>query len=87
VSEILTKYWYAIVGGIVFVLCVWFLVRKGGTDERAPIGGYFIFGSLWPVINSYFLRRGRINSREMIGWGVVIALMILAAIFMPGRPQ
>lgn len=82
--EILEQYWYGILGATVAVVGLWVLFRPT-TSERPRIVGFMFFGPFWPLINGYLTRRGGFTRRELIGWGIVLLVIILAIIFGPRR--
>jgi hypothetical protein len=86
-SELITKYWYLAVGvglGAFSVMAFWLLSRNT-SEEKPHFAGFLMFGPFWPSVNSYFARRGGLTRRELFGWGVVAAVIVLAIIFGPRR--
>jgi hypothetical protein len=86
-SELVAKYWYlALAVGLgAFSLAALWLLSRRTSEEKAHVGGFFVFGPFWPSVNSYFARRGGLTRRELWGWGIVAAIMVLAIIFGPRR--
>lgn len=83
--QFFVEYWYAIVGVVLGALGIgmlWVLSRPGGA-ERHRIAGFLTFGPFWPFVGDYFSRRGGLTRREVIGWGIVLIVMVLAVVFGP----
>ena len=86
-SELITKYWYVAVGvglGAFSVVAFW-LFSRSASKEKPHAAGFLMFGPFWPSVNSYFARRGGLTRRELLGWCIVAAIMVLAFIFGPRR--
>jgi protein-S-isoprenylcysteine O-methyltransferase Ste14 len=82
--DMLERYWYIAILGVVVALTLWFAVTLGRgrspDAEKGPIG-WIVFGPFWPRVDQYFSRRGGFSRREWLGWGVVLLLMIGAILF------
>ena len=86
-ADFITKYWYLAVGvGIgALSLGAFWLLSRNASEEKPNVAGFFMFGPFWPALNNYFARRGGLTRRELWGWGIVAAIMVLAIIFGPRR--
>ena len=86
-SEFITKYWYLAIALALsaFSLVAFWLLSRHASEEKPHFAGFLVFGPFWPSINTYFSRRGGLTRRELWGWGIVAAIMVLAIIFGPRR--
>jgi hypothetical protein len=85
--ELIAKYWYLAVAAALgaFSLVAFWLLSRQASEEKPHFAGFLMFGPFWPSINSYFSRRGGLTRRELWGWGLVAAVMVLAISFGPTR--
>jgi hypothetical protein len=86
-SEFVAKYWYlALAAGLgAFSLAAFWLLSRHASEEKPHFAGFIMFGPFWPSVNSYFARRGGLTRRELWGWGIVAAIVVLAVVFGPRR--
>ena len=84
--SILEHYWYlifAVAAGLFAIWMVLFRSRKGDAGTSRGMSWLF-FGPFGPAVDRYLNNRGGLTRRELIGWGIVAVIMVLAILFAPG---
>ena len=67
-------YSLVVLAGFALWLLLFLAMRKGSNGKR-DIAGYILIGPM----HAYLKRRGyTLRTRELVGWGVVLLLMLLA---------
>ena len=84
--ELIERYWYLAAGILGGAAWLWlFFVWRRRPEESKGMVGFLLFGPFLPVFDAYLRKRGGLTRRELIGWGAVVLIAVVAIILTPSR--